>query len=116
MLWIGTNDGKLYTFNREKEEFHFCKIDQSRYYRNDQSFPIIYALGNVKSIYEDRSGILWIGTNGALSKLDRKRNIFVHYKIYPGTPQNSKCNSVMQSGQQIDNITFTLKIDGRVGS
>ena len=39
------------------------------------------------SIYEDRSGIIWIGTDGSgLSRFDREVESFTHYAHQTGNP------------------------------
>ena len=42
---------------------------------------------SVYSIYEDRSGIIWIGTYGSgLSRFDREVESFTHYAHQTGNP------------------------------
>ena len=41
------------------------------------------------SIHEDKAGTLWIGTQGGLDKYDRNRDLFVHYTIEDGLPDNN---------------------------
>ena len=35
----------------------------------------------VNAIYEDREGFLWIGTTGALNRLDRKTGRYEHFSL-----------------------------------
>lgn len=49
----------------------------------------------VRSIYEDRSGNLWVGTNtSGVNKLDLKPAKFAHVKLHPGAPEHSNLNSI----------------------
>lgn len=50
----------------------------------------------VKSIYQDRSGVLWIGTGGAgFHKLDLYRKPFIHFKHSSDMPEGLSSNTVM---------------------
>jgi len=76
---------------------------------------------NVSVIYEDSSGLLWLGTVGGLDKFDRKTETFTHYTSKQGLPDNNilgifedkKGNFWMSSGGGIikfDPIGETYKL------
>ena len=45
--------------------------------------------------YEDKAGILWIGTNNGLEKLDRTTGRFTHYTPNPSDTENNYSNIVL---------------------
>ena len=74
-IWVGTNFG----LNRYDKSTN--KIVQ---YFKDPKRPNETLAGNTfnlssQTIIEDRDGILWFGTKGGLSQLDRKTGIFTSY-------------------------------------
>jgi PAS domain S-box-containing protein len=72
-LWIGTEKG-FSLFNPEKDEFTNFIHDSNN--PNSLSDNVI----NDGGLYEDESGILWIGTvNGGLNKFDPKTGKFIRY-------------------------------------
>ncbi len=87
-LWIGTNDGLNKFVQSDKgaaayfEHYHHDPADAG-------------SLGNsaVTAIYEDRSGVLWVGTAGGLHKLVSSRApaappVFVRYQHDPRNPHS----------------------------
>jgi signal transduction histidine kinase/ligand-binding sensor domain-containing protein len=70
-MWIGTQDG----LNRY-DGYEFAV------YRHDPDDPYSLRDDFIESIYEDRSGDLWIGTqDGWLERYDRENDGFTHYQI-----------------------------------
>ena len=43
---------------------------------------------DVYSIYKDKTGTLWIGTDGGLNKLDSEKEQFIHYREKDGLPND----------------------------
>jgi PAS domain-containing protein len=68
----------LNKFDRETQTF-------SRY-QHVSTDPQSLADDSVVSIYEDRTGTLWIGTVGGLDKFDRRNYQFTHYTTANGLP------------------------------
>jgi ligand-binding sensor domain-containing protein len=65
-LWIGTGNGGLSKFNREKENFeHF-------FYSGDQA---VLRDASVTSIHEDASGVLRIGTENQLFRIENENSL-----------------------------------------
>lgn len=83
-MWFGTAGG-LYKY----DGYTFTV------YGLDASHPQGLSDYNVVSLYEDRSGVLWIGTNiGGLNRFDRKTNAFTSYKHDPLNPTSLGANYV----------------------
>ena len=90
LLWIGTDGGGLnkMIFDRERARYVFTR------YQHDPSNPSGLKSNAIESLYEDRSGVLWIGTYLAgLNKLvftraegkDRDRERFAQFWHIPGS-------------------------------
>ena len=46
------------------------------------------------SIYEDRTGTLWVGTENGLNAFDRQQSVFTHYTNDPANPHSLSDNRV----------------------
>jgi signal transduction histidine kinase/ligand-binding sensor domain-containing protein/DNA-binding response OmpR family regulator len=65
-------------------------------YKHDPNNPESLSDNEIASLYEDRSGVLWIGTyRGGLNKFDRETNTFSSYRHDPDNPNSLSANSVM---------------------
>ena len=75
-LWVGTTGGglcKLIWNERGKAEFIR--------YQNDPTDPASLSDDDVWSIYQDRTGMIWVGTNGGgINKFDPQQTGFRHYR------------------------------------
>ncbi|SKC85479.1 hybrid sensor histidine kinase/response regulator transcription factor [Ohtaekwangia koreensis] len=72
-LWVGTEDGGMSLYNRERDDF-------SNYMHNPHDTASISS-NKVKAIAEDSHGILWIGTGGGgLNRFDPAKNTFRCYR------------------------------------
>ncbi|MFC2158133.1 two-component regulator propeller domain-containing protein [Acidobacteriota bacterium] len=70
-LWVGTING-LSRLDRETGTFV--------HYQSDTQDPFSISSSEIRSIYQDRGGIVWIGTYmGGLNKFDYNRTKFAHY-------------------------------------
>jgi ligand-binding sensor domain-containing protein len=53
----------------------------------------------IRAIYEDRSGLLWFGTEqNGLNKLDPSANVFAHYRHDPTNARSLPHNNVVCFG------------------
>jgi signal transduction histidine kinase/ligand-binding sensor domain-containing protein len=79
MLWIATDEGPnggLHRFDPQTERF--------THYKHNPSDPHSLSDNWVRVLYEDRSGVLWIGTrNAGLNRYDRPTERFYRYRNDP---------------------------------
>ncbi|TNJ46591.1 response regulator [Tamlana fucoidanivorans] len=76
-IWAGTNSG-LISF---KYSGNTGKIIVFKQYSYDPMSPMSLSKNIVKSLYKDKTGIIWIGTNGGgVNKFDPYRKDFKHIK------------------------------------
>jgi streptogramin lyase len=86
MLWIATPDG-LNLFEPGKEIFYCCKSD-----KND---PASLSQNYIISIYEDQTGVTWVGTNGGgIHKYSPPKSIFTRYEAEADNPDSLNSNQV----------------------
>ena len=84
-LWIGTYYNGLDRFERESAPG--AGAGQFIHYQHTPDDPNSLSDDRVRSIYEDQSGVLWIGTYyGGLDRLDRENDQFIHYRNNPNDP------------------------------
>ena len=91
VLWIGTAGSGIYWFDRATESFIHPGT------RATESFipnPGCVGGGYIKAIHKDRSGLLWIGSGGGLSKIDRERRMCALYQKNPQDPHSLSHNIV----------------------
>jgi signal transduction histidine kinase/ligand-binding sensor domain-containing protein/class 3 adenylate cyclase/ActR/RegA family two-component response regulator len=90
-LWIGTYEGglnKLVPGENEGSPSTF------KHYKYNPDNPTGLSDNFIVTIYEDKSGFLWIGTNGGLNKFDREKEQFIHYQHKPDNPFSLSHNHV----------------------
>lgn len=80
VLWFGTWGGGLNEFDRDKEQF--------TRYQFDSENPKSLSNNGIVSIFEEKSGELWVATSHGLNKFDRERKEFTRYM--PDTEHNVK--------------------------
>jgi signal transduction histidine kinase/ligand-binding sensor domain-containing protein/DNA-binding response OmpR family regulator len=79
-IWAGTSKG-LYQFSKSDTNKKPTFADIIKYNPNNKSG---LSKNIIKSLYEDKTGIIWIGTNGGgINKLDPERKKFRHIKNSP---------------------------------
>ena len=89
-LWIGTNaisSAGLNVFDREQNEFIR--------FRHNPNDPTSISHNDIRTLYEDRSGILWIGTRGGgINTFDLKPKKFTAITPDPAIPDRLTGNAV----------------------
>jgi ligand-binding sensor domain-containing protein/signal transduction histidine kinase len=80
-LWVPSSEG-LYYFDRRTERL-------ARLFRHDEGDPDSLSDNGVISVYQDREGVLWVGTEkGGLSILNFQQTQFGRYIHRPGKPSS----------------------------
>jgi len=75
-LWVGVYNGGLNKFDRAKGIFT-C-------YKHDANTPGSLSNDNVRCIFRNSTGTLWIGTDNGLNKFNRETEQFEYYKEKDG--------------------------------
>ncbi len=91
--WIGTFGGGLNLVTNTRDFPAGLKFYR---YKNDPDNPFSLSDDRIYTIYEDRDGIMWIGTfGGGLNKFDKKNQQFISYKNIIGDEYSLSDNRVM---------------------
>jgi two-component system sensor histidine kinase ChiS len=83
-VWFGTEDG-------------LARFDGYSFlvFRHDPQDSTTLANSYISKLYEDRSGTLWVGTNGGgLNRFDRASGKFTHYKNNPNDSTSLSDNNI----------------------
>jgi signal transduction histidine kinase/ligand-binding sensor domain-containing protein/DNA-binding response OmpR family regulator len=84
VLWIATRRGGLNKLDLTKVKASDPPNVKFTIYQHDPENPFSLSHNDVRCIFENSSGMLWIGTGaGGLNKFDRKTERFFHYKPNP---------------------------------
>ena len=88
-IWIGSVDG-LTRF----DGYHF------KFYQHDLDNPESLSSNQVTAVLEDRTGTLWVGTEGdGLDRFNRAQETFVHFRYRaddPGSLGNGRVNVIYE--------------------
>ena len=80
-LWVPSSQG-LYYFDRRTERFTYR-------FQHDESNPDSLDSNVILSVYQDRGGVLWVGTeNAGLNILNFRQEQFVRYMHRPADPNS----------------------------
>ncbi len=91
VIWIGTRGGGLNRFDPASETAAGLIF---RYHQNDPQNPLSLSSDEVLSIYEDRSGGMWLGTRAGANRFERIPTPFQHYQHDPKNPESLSDKSV----------------------
>jgi PAS domain S-box-containing protein len=72
-LWIGTQGSGLYLFDPQAGQF-------THHYVHDLGYEDSLSHDQVFDLYQDRAGVLWIGTEEGLNLYDPRQSQFAHYR------------------------------------
>ena len=77
-LWVGGGGSGLVRLDERTGRF--------KHYRHDPRDPRSLISNNVYTIYGDRSGQMWVGLEGGISRFDPATDAFVNYRPIPDNP------------------------------
>jgi ligand-binding sensor domain-containing protein len=78
-LWIGNQTG-LHKLNLTPKKNNKLSEVNFTHYQNEPGNPNSLSSNIIKSIFEDRHGIIWMATDNGLNSFDRKTGIFKRYQ------------------------------------
>lgn len=90
-IWVGTGERGVSVLHPDnRETWKFIHI------RSDPDDPHSISHNYITTIYEDRSGTIWIGTNSrGLNRFDRERNHFIRYAHQKGNSDSISSNKIL---------------------
>ncbi len=107
-LWVPSSLG-LYYFDRRTERFTY------RFEHNENN-PDSLDSNAIMSVYEDKGGVLWVGTeNAGVNVLNFQQTQFVDYRHHPGDPNSISPGRVKAIYQRTNGVLwigfFPLALD-----
>ncbi|GAO28314.1 ligand-binding sensor domain-containing protein [Geofilum rubicundum] len=72
-LWVGTREDGFYAIDRETNTIEHYKFEDGR--AGDENSD------QIRKIYQDRFGLIWIGTKGGLRSYNPETKQFRHYQL-----------------------------------
>ena len=98
-FWVPSKQG-LYYFNRQTE--HFVPL-----FQHDKTDPESLNDNTVVSIYQDRAGLLWLGTaSGGVNTLNFQQQQFGNYRHNPAIPNSLAPGTVAEIFEDSDGILW----------
>ncbi|MBX7219428.1 MAG: response regulator [Blastocatellia bacterium] len=86
-LWVGLFRGGLFKYDRKQDRFiAYC---------HDPAKPRSLCQDEVRTIFQDHAGGLWVGTQGGLAKFDPSTESFTNYQHDPRDPRSLSHGSVV---------------------
>lgn len=91
-IWVATMESGIYRINGGEE--------RSKHYHNGPGSPAQLAANQVNVVYEDRSGLLWLGTSNGLHRLDPETDELKVFGADDGFP-NHFINGMLSEGDSV---------------
>jgi ligand-binding sensor domain-containing protein/signal transduction histidine kinase len=83
-VWVGTEDRGIFRLDQPPGE-----PPRIQHYSNHLDEPTSLSDNRINVLFEDRSGIFWVGTfGGGLNRFDRERDSFTRFTTHDGLPDN----------------------------
>lgn len=89
-LWVGTANAGLNCFSPAvPDSSGKPKFNPITYFRHDPGNPNSLSNDGITSLFEDRSGTIWVGTSrGGLNQLNQRQSKFQHFTHQPENSQS----------------------------
>jgi ligand-binding sensor domain-containing protein len=98
-LWVPSSLG-LYHFDRRTERFIYR-------FQHDSNDPDSLDSNTILSVYQDRAGVLWVGTeNAGLNMLSLRQEQFARYRHRPADPSSISPGRVKAIYQDRDGVLW----------
>ena len=97
-FWVPSSQG-LHYFDRRTERFTYR-------FKHDETDPNSLDDNTVVSLYRDRSGLLWTGTEEGLNLLNLRQQDFGHYRHFPSDSSSLSPGKVTAIYEQPDGILW----------
>ncbi|MBK9098683.1 MAG: response regulator [bacterium] len=108
-MWLATWGGGL---NRTISSLNDSQLLFTSF-KNDPDDPTSLSSNNVSTIFQDNSGILWIGTwGGSINLINLKQKQFKHYNREKNNPNSLSANGVMSIFEDRAGIIWIGTWDG----
>ena len=109
-VWIGTWGGGLNKLIPGKDKNSPTSF---KTFTHDANDPRSLSGNIVYTIYEDNSGLLWVGSWAkGFNKFNKKKKLFKHYKHVPNSPSSLSVNSVLDIYEDRSGILWIGTFDG----
>jgi ligand-binding sensor domain-containing protein len=87
-ILVGSDDGKIYCYNKKEMDHKLFQLEYSSEY------------SRINALYEDGEYNLWIGTVGrGLYSLDREKKLYRQYTVKDGLPSN-RIGGILEDSQK----------------
>jgi ligand-binding sensor domain-containing protein/signal transduction histidine kinase len=117
-FWLGTSGdglGKLHLSDLSDNERINERTSYFEFYQNNPYDMNSIGSNNIYAIFEDRSGVLWIGTDwGGLSKFDKKKSDIICYSSNPANPEGLNQNVMMTICKDQNDVLWLGTRDGGI--
>jgi ligand-binding sensor domain-containing protein/signal transduction histidine kinase len=98
-LWVPTSEG-LYYFDRRTERFTYR-------FQHEETNPHSLDSNAILSVYQDRGGVLWVGTeNAGLNILNFRQEEFGYHGHRPGDPKSLSLGRVKAIYQEPNGVLW----------
>ena len=98
-LWVPSSLGLSY-FDLRTERFTYR-------FQHDDTDPSSLDSNAIMSVYQDRSGVLWVGTeNAGINVLNHRQEQFVRYGHHPGDPDSLSAGRIKSIYQDSNGVLW----------
>ncbi len=103
-IWVGTDGDGLNSYHPKRKRFSVYQHD----FNDAQSLVSNVVL----SVFDDRNGTLWIGTNSGISRLDKQGSRFRLFQKDPSEPNGLSSNNIQTLYKEIKGLLWIGTFDG----